>query len=338
MPKEEFNKFYASAISCLNNEMAENEKDAFISSLYKDDKLKSLFFQLKDVWEYHQLKEQSSHIDLETTWNQMLATQSLDDTKPNPSIFIRNNSWLWQSAAAILIICGLFWLFNRNNFINTVDEGLAHIVECSKGEMVKLSLSDGTNVWLNSDSKLSFNQSFSSINRQLNLVGEAFFDVKSDSLNPFKIDIAGYQVKVKGTSFNLRHYPDEIMFQISLEEGVVELIKGAETLSLEEGDQLNINTDTGKKTLLRDKDLKHFSAWRTGRLEFENISMKQLANYIERWYNHEVIVLDQSLLKLKYTGVLKSNKSIEHVMNVLSVTQPIRYKVDGDKIYIESAN
>ena len=89
-------------------------------------------------------------------------------------------------------------------------------------------------------------QNFSNTNRQLSMTtGEAFFDVKSDSLNPFKIDVAGYQVEVKGTSFNLRYYPEEELFQTSLEEGIVKVHKDDVVFNLEPGDQLNVNTITG---------------------------------------------------------------------------------------------
>ncbi|MCG8582923.1 MAG: FecR family protein, partial [Bacteroidales bacterium] len=205
MQKEDLNKFYGSAISYLSDEMIKEEKEIFIDSLNDDDKLKGLFFQLKDVWEYHQLKEQSSKIDLDVVWSQMIRQQRGEtDISVKSKMNIRH--WYWHSAAAVVIVLGLLWIFNtiKSSFLGDME--LAHVIECSKGDMVKISLSDGTYVWLNSDSKLSLDENFSSENRQLSLVGEAFFDVKSDSLNPFTIAVANHQVTVKGTSFNLRHY------------------------------------------------------------------------------------------------------------------------------------
>ncbi|WP_430817617.1 FecR family protein [Carboxylicivirga sp. RSCT41] len=334
MQKEDLNRFYDSAISYLGNEMAEGEKEVFIDSLNEDDKLKGLFFQLKDVWEYHQLKEQSSKIDLDLVWEQMVSKQQ---AKADTSLRSKRNikSWYWQSAAAVLVVAGLLWLFNSVKSPLTGNQTLAHVIECSKGDMVKISLSDGSYVWLNSDSKLSLDENFSSQNRQLSLVGEAFFDVRSDSLNPFSIDVADHQVRVKGTSFNLRHYPDENLFQTSLEEGIIEINQGREILKLAPGEQLNVNTITGEKELLKDQNLKQYSAWRTGRLEFENLPMEQLAKHIERWYNHTIIIKDEELLTLKFSGVLKHNKSVEHIMRVLSLTHPIKYEIEEDTIFIE---
>jgi len=332
MQKEDLNKFYESAISYLSNEMADLEKESFVDSLNEDDKLKALFFQLKDVWEYHQLKDHSAKVDLDLVWKQMLSRQRRQSVQLEPKAF---KQWIWQSAAAVAVIFGLLWSFGSIKQMMYDQDELAHIIECSKGDMVKVSLSDGSFVWLNSDSKLSLDEDFSANNRQLSLVGEAFFNVKSDSLNPFTIDIAGHQVAVKGTSFNLRHYPDENLFQTSLEEGIVEINSEGKTLKLIPGEQLNVNMLTGERKLLKDQDLQQFSAWRTGRLEFENIPMEQLARHIERWYNHTIIINDEELLDLKFSGVLKHNKSVEHIMRVLSLTQPIKYEIQEDTIFIE---
>jgi ferric-dicitrate binding protein FerR (iron transport regulator) len=335
MQKEDLNNFYDSAISYLSGEMESVKKETFIDLLNKDDKLKVLFFQLKDVWEYHRLKEQSSKINLDVVWNQMLKKQDSLTDESNKPIVKRMKNWYWQSVAAVIIVFGLLWQFNNLKSIFAKDNMLAHVIECSKGDMVKVSLSDGTLVWLNSDSKFELKENFSPTNRQVSLVGEAFFDVKSDSLNPFTIDVANHKVSVKGTSFNLRHYPDENLFQTSLEEGIVEVNSGSKVLKLSPGEQLNVNTLTGENKLLKKQNLQQYSAWRTGRLEFENLPLDQLAKHIERWYNHSIVISDEELLKLKFSGVLKHNKSVEHIMRVLSLSQPIKYNIDEDTIFIE---
>lgn len=338
MQRDDLNKFYESSISYLNSDMREEERSEFINSLNQNDKLKALFFQLKDVWEYHQLKDKSQKINLDDVWDEMM-DKHIHPASSTKSLFGQKwTSRVWQIAAMVIALLGIGWLLAILNPGEKTNTDLAHVIECSKGDMVKLSLSDGTFVWINSASKLTLNEDFSSENRQLSLTGEAYFDVKSDSLNPFKIDVAGYQVSVKGTSFNLRHYPEENLFQTSLEEGVVQINKGDQLLTLNQGDQLNINTVTGQQKLLRNQDLYQFSAWRTGRLEFENISMEELTRHIERWYNHTIIIKDKELLKLKFSGVLKHNKSIDHIMRVLSITHPISYDIQEDTIFIEQMN
>lgn len=335
MQKEDLDNFYDSALLFLGKEMEAEERELFVQQLDSDVRLKRLFFQLKDVWEYHRLKQASSKIDLNDAWHQMLEKHKMNISDDKPRKRWLFNSVVWQSAAAFIVLIGIGWLITylTSNSIN--ENNLAHFIECSKGDMVRMALSDGTYVWLNSDSKLELQQDFSPANRRMGLVGEAYFEVKSDSVHPFTIDVAGYQVTVKGTSFNLRHYPDENLFQTSLEEGIVQVNRANKMITLKQGEQLNINTITGDQTLVASNNVHQFSAWRSGRLVFDNMPMEHLIKHIERWYNHTIVINDEELLQQKFSGVLKHNKSVEHIMKVLSITHPINYKIVEDTIYIE---
>lgn len=335
MQKEDLDNFYDSALLYLGNEMEAEERELFVQQLDSDVRLKRLFFQLKDVWEYHRLKQASSKINLNDVWHQMVEKHKMNFTSYKPRKRWLYSSVVWQSAAVFIVLIGIGWLITylTSNSIN--ENNLAHSIECSKGDMVRMTLSDGTYVWLNSDSRLELQQDFSPANRRMGLVGEAYFEVKSDSVHPFTIDVADYQVTVKGTSFNLRHYPDENLFQTSLEEGVVQVNSAKKATTLQEGEQLNINTITGDQTLVKSEDVQQFSAWRSGRLVFENMPMEQLVKHIERWYNHTIVINDEELMRLKFSGVLKHNKSVEHIMKILCVTHPINYRIVEDTIYIE---
>ncbi len=334
MQKEDLDNFYDSAILFLGNEMAAEEAERFVQLLDSDPERKKLYFQLKDVWEYHRLKQASSAIDLNAAWNQMVDTHRMDFSDSMPP---KRKLWhrvAWQSAAVLMVLVGIGWLIsNLSSSMN--GNQLAHTIECSKGDMVKMALSDGTYVWLNSDSKMKLRQDFSSTNRHMGLVGEAYFEVKSDSMHPFTIDVAGYQVTVKGTSFNLRHYPEENLFQTSLEEGIIQVNAANRAITLKQGEQLNINTITGDEELVKRDDLQQYSAWRSGRLVFNNMPLESLVTHIERWYNHQIVINDEELLKQTFSGVLKHNKSIEHIMKVLSLTHPIKYEIVEDTIYID---
>ena len=342
MKKEELDSFYEKVILNLQNKLSDIEQRNFLEILEADKLLEKLYFQLKDVWEYHQIGDEASRIDLDQAWAEMLTKHHLlDDDEvtekiapPKISLKVQKK---WMIAAAILFLTGLGVLIGTQNQLFK-DNLLVHEFECPKGEMVKINLSDGTTVWLNSDSKLTMKQNFSPNHRELSFVGEAYFNVQSDRKHPFIINVANRQVEVKGTVFNIRYYPEEELFQTSLEEGVVLVHSDNRLIELLPGEQLSINTATGKSQLKKMSKVEDYSAWRTGKLMFENMPMENLMQLVERWYNHEIILDDPDLLNLKLSGVLKRNKSIEHFMKVLSLAQSIEYEIKEDTIHISKMN
>lgn len=335
MREEELHRFYESAVRYLLKDMDSQEQTVFENELHGDVELKHLFFRIKDVWEYHQLKAESDKIDLNQVWEEM-TRQDLSRTSYNVRVAKKVSilSRGLQVAASIIILLGIGWMMNvwlgekqTSNLVN--------VFECPKGDQVKMTLADGSVVWLNSDSKLTLPQKFSAKYRQLTLEGEAFFNVHSDSLHPFIVDVAQHQVRVTGTQFNVRYYPEEKLFQTTLNEGKVAVSKGKQLIHLKPGEQLNINTESGEVRIDKGIKTEQFSAWREGRFEFDNMSMRELMNNVERWYGHEIIVNDSELMDLRFSGVLKHNKSIEHFMEVLSISHPIKYKILEDTIIVE---
>lgn len=338
MREEELHSFYESAVRYLLKDMSLDEQLSFTRVLNSDAELKHLFFRLKDVWEYHQLKEEAGAIDLNQVWKEMTSDTALFDAdKTKSKNTVRSIQRFWQIAASIVLLIGIGWVMNQMLMISDQSD-LVHVFECPKGDRVKINLADGSEVWLNADSKLTLPQNFSAEDRQLALVGEAYFKVKSDPQNPFLIDVAGRQVKVTGTSFNVRYYPEENLFQTTLKEGKVSVVSPSGLVRLKPGEQLNVDTRDGEATIVSSIDVEQFSAWRVGRFEFENMPMEELMNNVERWYNHEIIINDPELMKLNFSGVLKHNKSIEHFMEVLSLSHPISYEIVGDTIVVKPIN
>jgi len=341
MKKEDLDRFYENTVSYLQGQLAEPEISEYLDILKKDELLKKLYFRLKDVWEYHHIKNEAAKIDLDKAWKEMTVKHRLfDEEQAKQKVTSKRFLHMpksWQIAASVAIIVCFGLLVSRPGLI-TSHKDLVHVFECPKGDMVKMNLSDGTVVWLNSDSKLTMAQNFSPNNRELAFVGEAYFNVQSDPKHPFVINVANRQVEVKGTSFNLRYYPEEELFQTSLEEGKVLVHSKSQLIELSPGDQLNVNVATGTSRLQKLNQVEYYSAWRTGRLMFDNMPMESLMQTVERWHNHEIILEDPELMNMKLSGVLKRNKSVEHFMKVLSLAQPIKYQIKEDTIFISKMN
>lgn len=203
------------------------------------------------------------------------------------------------------------------------------------GREYKLTLMDGTKVWLNSSSKLRYPSQFGSKIRKVELQGEAYFQVAKDSVHPFVVDLNKAQVKVLGTSFNVNAYLDKIV--TTLEEGIVEvsdeLIGKQEKLIPNE--QFYINHTTGKFEK-RTVDSKLFTAWKDGRFVFEDESLESIMSRLSRWYDVDVLFLDKSCKSLRFSGDLNRYEEINEILELIEITHKVKFTIKGRKLMVDS--
>uniref|UniRef100_UPI000237C6F3 FecR family protein n=1 Tax=Anaerophaga thermohalophila TaxID=177400 RepID=UPI000237C6F3 len=193
------------------------------------------------------------------------------------------------------------------------------------GSRVKTRLPDGTVTWLNSGSALTYSIPFDE--RTINVRGEAFLDVKSDSLNPFTVRGNKTAVKVLGTRFNVEMWPDEEVVEVVLEEGRVQLIPDnyEQTFEMKPGELLLFNNNERK--LIRKKvDPEPYSAWIDGKLMLRGENMTQMARELSRWFNVDVVVEDSILFDYTFRATFEDEK-LEDVLRLLKMTSPIEYKI-----------
>ena len=221
-----------------------------------------------------------------------------------------------------LMVLSLTLLLNKN----APDEQLASLeIIAPKGARVNFELPDGTTGFLNSGSTLSYSSAFAD-NRQVQLSGEAYFDVAHDQSHPFTIEANNNEIQVVGTRFNLTAYPEDNT-ELVLEEGKV-LFKSPNmksAIDLLPGQRL---TQKEGKIELEEVETWKYSAWKEGKLVFRNDSMKELALRISRWYNVDVEVdIDNSGLEAyTFRGVFEDDP-LEEVLRLLKMTSPIDYKI-----------
>ncbi len=319
---------YENSIRYLQNNLSQEEESLFLNSLEKDYESKTIFYRVKDIWEYQKLKDKADNLDLDSIWFQF--NKELKKEKIINKFFIKYSKWI--AAASVIIIVSLSFFIGFNKYNKTT---LTHSFQCAKGDMVQSKLSDGTRIWLNSESELIIPSDFSSTNRKLTLSGEAFFDVTSDKAHPFEIKIAEQKVIVKGTKFNVKYYPGDVIFETTLEEGVVYIKnKNDKEIKLTPGFQLLFNTKNNKYNIVK-TNVKQHSSWRQGRYVFEDMQLNDVIKSVERWYECKVIFIDKDLKTMKISGVLKRNKTLEHFLKVLNTANPISFKIENDTIYIK---
>jgi ferric-dicitrate binding protein FerR (iron transport regulator) len=263
-------------------------------------------------------------------------------------------------AASVIII--LFFLYNEPFSKNKkVDHLAQNTVSTRKGSKSNIQLPDGTLAWLNADSKLIYDENFRGDYREVYLQGEAYFDVVKDKTRPFIIHTKTIDIRVLGTAFNVRAYETEKNTETSLFRGSVEVTlhnSPEKKIVLKPNEKLMVNNksllfttrkdDKGKNHMPPETDITvgkvHFeakdsSAWETlwikNKLVFDEESLEEVAQKIERWYDVKVVINgDDDLKQTAYSGIFE-NENLAQVMEALKITGNFKYSINKDIVIIK---
>ena len=201
-----------------------------------------------------------------------------------------------------------------------------------KGEY-RLQLSDGTEVWMNSDSRIKYPVVFTGKERRVFLEGEAYFEVAKDEKIPFIVDMGKASIRVLGTSFNARAYRDENSIYATLAEGRIQLNAGRENLVLQPEEQGVVELFSGK--LMRKKvEVNLYCGWKEGRFIFQEQTMEEIMNTLARWYDIQVFFENSAVRQVTFTGNLKRYDSFNQIIKFLEMTETVHFKVNGNSVLI----
>lgn len=203
------------------------------------------------------------------------------------------------------------------------------VPQCAEYQVV---LADGTKVWLNSDSELKYPVSFSGETRQVFVKGEAYFEVAKDSLHPFVVKNGKVDIRVLGTSFNIRAYQDSSIYT-TLVSGSVKVCCKDNHLFLKPGQQCEVSEVAGKMTI-NEPDLDVVLAWKNGDFIFKNAPLTTIMDEIQRYYGVKVEYNQESLKDRKFYLYIGRSKRLEEVLQKLTWTGSVKYRVEGQKVIL----
>jgi len=206
-----------------------------------------------------------------------------------------------------------------------------------KGGGYTLQLADGSTVWLNADSKLSFPVAFTDSTRQLYLEGEAYFEVAHNG-SPFIVTSGEMDIRVMGTSFNISAYTNDNNLTTTLVEGKVRVDLHNENSIAREfltpNKQAVINT--GQPTIeIADVDASQYNSWVDGKLEFNNETLEDVLKKLARWYDFEYEFNNQKAKDFHFSGRLNNQEKISSILHMLEMTTNVKFKVEEDKIVVQ---
>ncbi len=227
-------------------------------------------------------------------------------------------------AAAVLVTL----LVARHIFPAFMDQKGAgmHTVTVPSGQHAELTLSDGTEVWLNTNTTFTFPEYFSEKSREVQLDGEGYFKVTKNEKQPFIVHSL-YDVKVLGTEFNLISYSTNQGFEASLLTGSIELRKegSTDTLVLRPNERAYVRDSQLVREAIA--DYSQFQ-WKQGIISFRNESFQEIIRKLELYYDMDIIIKNKDALNYRCTGKFRTKEGIEHILKVLQLDNPFRYRTD----------
>ena len=204
-------------------------------------------------------------------------------------------------------------------------ETIYNTVTVHRGGEYKLVLADGTIVWLNSDSHIRYPVTFSGNTRQVELEGEAYFEVAKDVEKPFIVRMNEYNVRVTGTQFNVRNYSNESL-ATTLVEGGVQIERKGKVDRLRPGQQAVLENN---EIRIRVVNVEEQVAWRHGAFGFTQCRLENIMEELARWYDVDVFYMNQQVKDYHFSAWFKRSSSINEVINILEKTKKISLDLKG---------
>jgi transmembrane sensor len=201
-----------------------------------------------------------------------------------------------------------------------------------RGGQYQIELEDGTKVWLNAASSIKFPQVFTEDTRQVELSGEAYFEVTKNKAKPFVVKANGTQVQVFGTHFNVNAYTDNPIIATTLLEGSVSMTYAGATVMLKPGQQ-GVASKTGLPIKAGFVDTEEIMAWKNGLFVFHDQSIANIMKQVSRWYDVDIEYQD-GVQNREFGGTISKYKNITELLNNLQLTQTIHYKLEGRRVII----
>lgn len=203
------------------------------------------------------------------------------------------------------------------------------------GQQASVVLPDGTKVWLNASSTVEYHTSLFSSGRNVNLQGEAYFEVKQDKHAPFIVSAKGIETRVLGTKFNIRAYKQEVTLKTTLLEGAVGVTfprSERKEITMKPNQQLTVDLENMKTQLVDVPDARKSIAWIKGKVRFEQSTLKEIAETLEKHYDVHINIADVALQQQRFTGDFDLTDPIDQILSALSLTNKFDYQIQGREV------
>jgi transmembrane sensor len=315
----------------LQGECSVEEEALFLKWLQQSPENQKFFLERKALWNYRSVKHFGTHEQLSKATASLNRNIDLAESRKRKQVYLR-----FARYAAIVIFAlalpGIFYTtyhhLNRNSGLITVS-----IAQTDSSKFV--TLSDGSRVWLNSNSSITYPEKFSTDERIVEFTGEGYFEVTHDSLHPFIVQANNVQVRVLGTSFNIRSYSLERTTETILVEGkVVIQNKRGNNLAMLSPGQMGEYDKNSQYLSVKAVDPEQYTAWRHGLVSLNNVTLEDITQKLSGLYQVHFIINDPKVKHNAYNFSFRKGQSLDSVLEMLSFIAPIEYSIQGKEISI----
>jgi ferric-dicitrate binding protein FerR (iron transport regulator) len=315
--------------------------ERYINRLATADEIKRLSNWIRNNQEISQWLEQQilaspSTIDSEV---QMRMLKNIDAgiSSETKEITINKGSdfWFqlnkWMRVAALFLLPVLTAAGTYLFMTKDVTSSAPLIIAVERGQKANVTLPDGSKAWLNSQSKLTYSADFNVKKRELQLEGEAYFEVAHNPQKPFIVRSKDMAVEALGTAFSVKAYAEDSLISSILMRGKVRITTPSGELTLLPNEKVMYDKTSHTMKQSKVTNAVNFTGWIHNELRFENESLADIAKSIQRMYNVDVTFASENIKNQRYTGTV-NNKSMESVLNFIKLTSPVSFKIDNQQV------
>lgn len=377
-------RLYILVAKILCKEATPAEISDFQSLIAENQEWKEQFHNIEELWTAHSINDlslasaeeaylihQEKLREQSTEFAELTLTEMEHDSE-DFLLYPIKSPWYkrWQSVAAVLVFlifsAAGYHFFGPQKLNDTVSLSQFNEIKVSLGTKTKVQLPDGSKVWVNSDSKLSYPETFKGKTREIYLEGEAYFDVVKDPGHPFIVHTSGIDIRVLGTAFNVKAYKAESTIEATLVHGLIEVTKterpNESKIILHPHEKLIFDKFAKEENVVKhpmasteklsakyslpspaiiisplskniaDSAIKETS-WVYNRLTFEDEKFEDLALKIERWFNVHISITNEKIRSYRTTGTFE-NETIDEALKELQYLVPFNYQISGREIMI----
>jgi ferric-dicitrate binding protein FerR (iron transport regulator) len=311
---------------------SEEDEAALFTWLSESEENKRTFRAMKDAYDLGRFETDMSESRSDSEWQKLLHR-----IRPEVKQAVQGKRFLRMTMRyAAIFVLGLLCMKLADIFRESPDHDATIAItriETGKGERTKIFLPDSSVILLNSCSSISYDQSFGEKTRNIELTGEAFFEVYPAKSKPFLISTGDLRFRVTGTSFNICSYDNENTVSLVLEKGGVTFEHDGLSAKIKPGELVEFDKAT-RQTTRKKVDTGFYTRWRSGELVFEKMTFAELTRKLERNFNVTFVFRNEQMKNVTFGGTFRHYDSLATIMKVISTSTPFRYKIEKDTIYI----
>jgi transmembrane sensor len=309
----------------LLGELEETEQKNLLRQIADNEELREAYIRMQNMYALSFLTTDFSQ-EMEGKKGYHDFTQRLHTKKQKKLICS-----IIQYAAIFLLITTSTFFVTRALFTQANDEQELNTLYVPAGQRAQLTLHDGTQVWLNSQSTLIYPSKFSKNKREVSLEGEAYFNVAEDRKKPFVVSTQQLTMEVLGTEFNVDNYKKNGYTRIALVNGSIkvrETSKKGQSILLSPNQQITFSNNLMRHEKLSDPE--HL-LWRDGIYAFNNARLIQIIEKLELYYDTQIEIEDPEIFNTRYTGKFRQRDGIDEILHILQKTQSFNILKDREK-------